>query len=185
MRRAGAGRWLALLTLCLSAAAPAAEFVFERVQVGLQGEVILIDADIRYTLNETVLEAMDNGVPLTFELHVKLRRDDAWIWERDEIDTRLRSVLRYHPLSGVYELRDLQGAATESFATRDAALSALGRIRDYPISRLDQLESGANYKLRMQTYLDIDALPLPLRPKAYISPAWGLESKTWEWRLQP
>lgn len=184
--KGGVARWLGWLLLAgWSAAALAEEFSFERVQVGLEGETILVDADIRYTLSEAVLEALEHGVPLTFELHVQLRRADAWIWESDEIDTRLRNVLRYHPLAGVYELRDLQNDATESFATRETALRALGRVRNYPVTRIAQLAPGLQYKLRMHSFLDVDALPLPLRPKAYISPAWSLESETWEWRLQP
>jgi hypothetical protein len=175
------GLWLCLVPL----AAAAAEFVFERVEVGLEGEFILVDADVRYDLSDAALEALAHGVPLTFELHVQLRRADAWVWDKDVVETRLRTVLRYHPLSTLYELRELSSDGQQSFATQEAALRALGSIRGFPVARLDRLEAGEEYKLQMHAFLDIDALPLPLRPKAYISPAWDLESETWEWRLQP
>lgn len=185
MRAGLACAGLLLGTLLLASAVAAAEFGFDRVEVGMGGEYVLIDADVSYDLTDAVLEALEHGVPLTFELHVQLRRADAWIWDKDVVESRIRSVLRYHPLSGLYEVRDLASGTKESFATREAALRTLGRIRAFPVIRVDQLESGEHYVLRMQTFLDIDALPLPLRPKAYISPDWGLESKTWEWRLQP
>ena len=50
---------------------------------------------------------------------------------------------------------------------------------------LDELEPGSSYTLRMEAYLDVDVLPLPLRPQAYISRDWSLKSDVWEWRLQP
>ena len=164
-------------------AAPA--FEFERVEVAMRDGSVLIDADVRYELSDTALEALDHGVPLTFELHVQLRRDSAWIWQSDLVENRLRSVLRFHPLSGLFDLHDLQTGAHQSFATRSAALRALGKISNFPVTRIDQLTPGERYRLRMQTFLDIDALPLPLRPKAYVSRAWDLESEVWEWRLQP
>ncbi len=159
-------------------------FEFERVEVAMRDENVLVDADVRYELSETALEALEHGVPLTFELHVQLRRDSAWIWHSDVVENRLRSVLRFHPLSGLFDLHDLQTGAHQSFATRAAALRALGRIASFPVTHIDQLTPGEQYRLRMKTFLDVDALPLPLRPKAYMSRAWDLESEVWEWRLQ-
>jgi len=176
---------LLLATALLGGAAWAAAFVFERVEVGLEGSSVTIDADVRYTLSDAALEALDNGVPLTFELHVQVREADAWIWESDLAERRMRSLLRYHPLSSLYEVRDLQTDIKTSFATRAAALRELGQVRSLPVIPLDELESGGSYTLRMEAYLDVDVLPLPLRPQAYISRDWSLKSDVWEWRLQP
>ena len=178
---------IVILLLLVSSGALLAEpgFVFDRVQVDMRDDNVLIDADVRYQLSESTLEALEHGVPLTFELHVQLRRADSWIWNRDVLEARLRSVLRYHPLSALYELHDLQTGGHQSYATRDAALRALGKIRNFPVTVLSDLVTGETYKLRMKSFLDINALPLPLRPKAYLSPDWDLESEVWEWRLQP
>lgn len=165
--------------------AVAADLVFEGVEVELQEPRVLVDADIVYRLNPVVQEALDHGVPLTFELHLQLRPADAWIWESDIADIRVRSVLRYHPLSSLYELRELESGSKTNYATRQAALRALGRIRGYPVVARDQLESGKEYVLKLRAFLDNDALPLPLRPQAYLSRDWSLRSETWEWRLRP
>jgi hypothetical protein len=183
-RWASAAAWtIAALVLCGVAAAAA--FVFERVEVGMEGSSVTIDADVRYRLSDAALEALENGVPLTFELHVQVRDADAWIWDADLAEARLRSLLRYHPLSSLYEVTDLETGEVTSFATRAAALRQLGQVRGLPVIALDRLESGAAYTLRMEAYLDVDVLPLPLRPQAYLSRAWTLKSEVWEWRLQP
>ena len=130
-------------------------------------------------------EALENGVPLTFETHVQMRRASAWIWESDVVEHRLRTVLRYRPLSGLYELRNLRGDERLAFATRDAALRALGKIVAMPIVRRDELDLDDEYVVRVGVRLDIEALPLPMRPMAYLKRDWSIASEPWEWRLRP
>lgn len=159
---------------------------FRRVALTLSEDGwILLDADIGYELNATVLEALENGVPLTFETHVEMRRASAWVWESDEVEHRLRTVLRYRPLSGMYELRALHGKDRLSFATRDAAMRTLGNVVAMPIIRRDRLDLEQDYVVRLRVRLDIESLPLPMRPMAYLKPDWSLSSDTWEWRLRP
>jgi hypothetical protein len=146
---------------------------------------ILLDADIDFNLNDTVTEALENGVPLTFETHVQMRRAEAWIWEPDVVEHRLRTVLQYRPLSGLYELRNLQGDERLSFATRDTALNTLGRIVAMPVVERSKLNLDEDYIVRINVSLDLEALPLPMRPLAYLDGDWWFSSEPWEWRLRP
>lgn len=173
-------------SICVHSVLLAGGVEFQRISLSLSEDgVILLDADIDYDLNATISEALENGVPLTFETHVQLRRADAWVWESDIVDNRLRTVLRYRPLSGLYELRNLAGDEGLSFATRDAALRTLGKIVAMPIIERGQLDLDEEYLVRVETGLDIEALPLPMRPTAYLKRDWWFSSEPWEWRLQP
>ncbi len=176
--------WLALC-IGLSGSALAEEFKFSRVEVILDKEIIVVDAEIDFALNATALEALSHGVPLTFVIHVQVRRADAWVWEADVLDRRLRKVLRYHPLSSLYELHDLDSDTRQNFATRSAALRTLGELKRLQVGKLTDLNPKDAYEVRLDSYLDIEALPLPMRPMAHISPAWDLESDTWVWLLRP
>lgn len=159
---------------------------FQRVELSLSEDgYILLDSEIGYDLNETVSEALENGVPLTFEIHVQMRRAKAWIWEADVVEHRLRTVLRYRPLSGLYELRNLAGEEKIAFATRDAALRALGRIVAMPIVLRETLALDQEYLVRIDARLDVEALPLPMRPRAYLDRDWSIEGEPWEWRFNP
>lgn len=172
--------------LCLPFGLSAEGVKFQRIALTLSEEGrILLDAEIAYDLNDTVSEALENGVPLTFETHVQMRRAKAWIWEKDVVDHRLRTVLRYRPLSGLYELRNLQGDEGLSFATREAALRAMGRIVGMPIIERDRLDLNRDYLVLVDVKLDIEALPLPMRPLAYVQRDWSISSDPWEWRLRP
>jgi hypothetical protein len=176
-----------VVSLCASFALTAAGVEFRKVALTLSEDGrILLDADIGYDLNETVSEALENGVPLTFETHVQMRRSEAWIWEADVVEHRLRTVLRYRPLSGLYELRNLLGDEQLAFATRDAALRALGKIIAMPIVERRDLNLDEEYLVKIDVRLDVEALPLPMRPMAYLKRDWSISSEEpWEWRLRP
>jgi hypothetical protein len=176
----------AFLLFCLPLTLAAEGVEFRRIALTLSEDGrILLDADIGYDLNETVSEALENGVPLTFETHVQMRRAEAWIWESDVVEHRLRTVLRYRPLSSMYELRNLQGNERLAFATREAALRTLGKIVAMPVIDRAELELDEDYLVRIKVQLDIESLPLPMRPIAYIKGDWSISSEPWEWRLRP
>lgn len=178
--------FLGLLWICVPLVSHAERIEFRQVALTLsEDDYILLDAEIDYDLTETVMEALENGVSLTFETHVQLRRARAWIWEQDIIEHRLRTVLRYRPLSGLYELRNLDQAEPQAFATRDSALRALGRIVAMPIIIRTALDLEQEYLVRLQVSLDIEALPLPMRPMAYLRRDWSISSEPWEWQLKP
>ena len=177
---------LAGVLLVAAVLAWAGAMSFDRVTLTLgEDGRIYLDAQVAYHLTPAVAEALENGVPLTFVTHVQMRAMDAWIWERDAADYRLRSQLRYRPLSGLYEVRNLESGDKQVFATREAALRYLGLIRDFAIVERDRLDLDKEYEVRLDTYLDIEALPLPLRPRAYLSPDWHLSAEPWVWQIQP
>lgn len=175
-----------LLLVLLSGQCVAAGLDFSEVTITLgEDNRIFLDAQIHYELNETTAEALENGVPLTFETHVQMRAVDAWVWERDVSEYRLRSVLRYRPLSALYEVRTPGMDNKQVFATRQAALRYMGRIRDLAIVERDRLNLNKEYQVRLEAFLDVEALPLPLRPRAYLSSDWSLKAEPWEWQLRP
>lgn len=175
-----------LLSLVLSLAPPlAADFFFDRVAIAREGDNFVLNAQIRLELNETTLDALDNGVPLTIETHIQLRRDGAWIWEKDIVEHRIRQTLQLDPLSSLYEVRYLATGKVHRFATETAALSAMGEISDLVLVAAGDLRDGQDYEVELRSYLDVEALPLPLRPLALLSSDWGLESEVWQWQLRP
>ncbi|BAO43355.1 conserved hypothetical protein [Thiolapillus brandeum] len=179
-------RLLMLLFLgFLSLAAQGASISFKAVAIGEQDGWIVLDLVQHYVLSDTMLEALENGVPLTFATEIVIDPEDASFW-RSALGRRIvRRQLSFHPLAGEYEVLDLGAGTQRRFATRDAALLALGDLKGEKIIRSSALRKGRYYRVSIQTANDIGELPLPLRPKAYLFPGWHLSSKVYEWRLQP
>jgi hypothetical protein len=170
-------RWWSLLWLwLLPLAGIAAEFQITRLQCPLEDDYYRLRAEIDYQFSPEALEALENGVRLTLELHIQIRQRDAWVWQEDFKATRLRYTLRYHALSSLYQLEELGAGQRQNFATLEAALKTLGTLEGLPLVKASQLAPATPYVARLKTSLDLDALPLPLRPLAYLSPSWNLSS---------
>ncbi len=176
--------WLLVLLLLLSPAW-ADGIIHQAVSLSREKEMLVVDLLEKYQLTGVMREALQNGVPLTFITEVALRREGHWFWKSPLVDKRLKRVLLYHPLAGSYEVKDASTGKSRYFATLDAALVALGDIKAWRILPTSRLEPGKAYRVTIESWHDIDALPMPLRPRAYLTPSWRLSSKTWEWRLQP
>lgn len=177
-------RLLLLVCLLLPGLSWAQELAITQVDIQLQDGTYVLDAEINYQFNDTVLEALRHGVPLTFEVHLQVRREGAWVWEPDMVEQRLRYLVSYHALTSLYEVSDLTQGISRTFVTQDAALGFLGEIQGLPVINQRNLGGEDAYVIEMRTRLDIEALPLPLRPLAYLTPAWNLSSGWGTWPLQ-
>jgi hypothetical protein len=163
----------------------AASISYKAVAIGEEESWIVLDLLQDYQLSETMEEALENGVPLTFETEVLIDPEDASFWRSILGKQQIRRQLLFHPLAEEYEVLDAETGKRRRFATRDAALLALGDLKGKRIIPAKALKKGVFYLVKIQTAHDIGALPLPLRPRAYLSPGWHLSSKVYEWRLQP
>lgn len=177
---------LALLSLLLIGGALAAEdFRVTEASTRLVDGTFELDARIDYAFSDEALEALANGVPLTLEVHIQVRPKDSWIWETSLVDQRLRYRLVYKPLSDSYLVARLPGDQGRSYVTREAALAALGELRDLQLLGEGRLDPDRDYEVHIRASLDIEELPLPLRPMAYLSPSWKQASDWSTWPLNP
>ena len=174
------------LLLCWSGSLWAAtEFIIHDVQVQERQEQYLLNLLIDYRLSKVALEALSNGVPLTFELKVTVEKVDGSLWEHRPFEMTLRHQIRYHALTGLYKVVDLASGEQESFVTQDAALYALGEYTDIKLISKQQLDPEIEYRMRLRADLDIESLPLPLQPLAYFHRGWKLTSGWTQWPLRP
>lgn len=176
-----------LLMLLLVTAPPllAEEFTIHDIYIRLEENVYRLDATIDYRLSDEAIEALDNGVPLTFQLDIEIERKRRWWLDATIASLQQRYQLRYHPLSHQYLLHNVNSSAFYSFPTLQGALEALGDLNDFPLLDKQLIETAEEYEVLLRTELDIEALPSPLRPLAYITPDWRLGSDWYTWSLKP
>lgn len=176
--------WLGLLML-LPLQVHASDFFITGVHTRLQDNVYLLDAYIDYRFSDEALEALENGVPLTFQLTIEIQRKRKWWLDADVADLQQRYRLQYHALSHQYLLQNLNSGAFYAFHSLNAARDAMGTLRDFPLLDRQLVEPNERYEVLLHAELDIEALPSPLRPLAYITPAWRLNSDWYTWSLTP
>lgn len=177
--------WRALLLAALLLGSPvrAAEFRISNADTRLVQDVYLLDADIRYELSPAVLKALHNSVPLTFALRMEVQRQRRWLWDDTVANLEQRFRLQYHALARQYVVTNLNNDALQSFPTRNAATEFMGRIRGFPLIDRSLLSPDEHYTVWLQAELDIDSLPAPLQPVAYLSSDWRLSSEWVTWPL--
>jgi hypothetical protein len=174
-----------LLAALIALPALAGGFRVESAKTHLDGNTFVLDARIHYGFSELALEALDNGVPLTIEVHIQVRPRGAWIWADNLLDRRLRYAIRYKPLSERFVVSQLPAETGRSFVTREAAISALGELKGIPLIGAASLKPNTAYDVHLKAELDIEELPLPLRPMAYLRPSWKLSTGWTKWPIDP
>ena len=196
--RAWPAVWLAVCSLLLVITEPStsapdqikAGFNIHNARTRLVDGVYLLDTDISFVFSEEALEAIENGVPITIILEMQVLRQRGLIWDNlwwDKEVAQLEAKLRIEtrPLSNTYLVRNVNSGETQVYGSVDELNVGLGKIRNFPL--LDEhliADKGLHY-LRIRALLDIESLPSPMRPLAYLSSLWRLQSDWYEWPIEP
>lgn len=148
----------------------------------------VVDNNIRFTavmntaLNPQVAEAIDKGIPVEVIIDVMLEEHRKIWWDPNLMDWELRRRVQYHALSKQYLVHGF-GVVSEGFDDLPSALKYLGTLKDIKLAVSDRLKRDGDYRLYLRARLDIESLPAPLRPLAYTSSAWRLNSGWKKWKV--
>ena len=186
--------WAVLLVVSLLAPLPImglaadddkARFTVLEASTRLVSEVYLLDARIAFDFSPEAIEALDNGVPLTVELQIEVLETSDLLWDSTVATLSQRDSIEYRALADLYLVTNLNTGELSSHTNLGAALAVLGQVVNFPMLDRRLLRVGSRYSARLRARLDVESLPLPLRPMAYLSSRWGLTSDWHEWPLTP
>ena len=160
------------------------EFAAEvkQAEITLQGNSYVLSADIVYQLSENAKEALQNGVPLFWDIQVKILQQRDMLWNKTLVDTAIQYRIQYHALLNMYRVRNESNGEVFNFSTLSAALGLMSAVHDFRLIKKTEMAPEKQYFCAIRVNFDREALPLPLRPSAYIDPQWYLSS---EWTLWP
>ncbi|WP_123102998.1 DUF4390 domain-containing protein [Acidithiobacillus sulfuriphilus] len=181
-RRPGPWRWsvlLGILLVCLIARPATAwagdTFHVEQLQVKAQGETMSISAQIVLGKLALLKEILDQGVTLHWVAEAEWREPAPFAFLPGVgVRSRVQRVwrLHYYPLTNQYALLD-NGQEPQLFAHWSALIAVLSEVRDL---RLPVPHGAPRGAVALRVYVDVDALPLPLRLRALLG-HWKLESE--------
>ena len=162
------------------------EFAAEvkQAKITLQSNSYVLSADIVYQLSEKAKEALQNGVPLFWNIQVKMLQHRNVLWDKTLVDTAIRYRIQYHALLNMYRVRNEGNGEVYNFSTLSAALDLMSAVRNFRVIEKAELAPEKQYLCAVKVRFDRDALPLPLRPIAYIDPQWYLSSDWTLWHLK-
>lgn len=144
----------------------------------------MLSADIVYQLSKKAMEALQNGVPLFWDIQVKIQQHRDVLWDKTLVDTAIRYRIQYHALLNMYRVSNESTGEVYNFSTLSAALDLMSAVRDFRLIEKAELAPEKQYLCAVKVNFDREALPLPLRPIAYIDPQWYLSSNWTLWPLK-
>lgn len=162
----------------------ARETSISSVRTLLADGVYRIGANVEFEFNETLHDALHNGVPLLIELRIEVLRQRRWLWAGLVAKIRQRFELQYHALSQRYVVSNYSTGVQRSFSTMNDALKYIGNVYDLPLIDANLLDPQQTYIVRMRADLDVESLPTPVRLWAYLGSAWSLKGDWYQWPLQ-
>ena len=143
----------------------------------------LLDGQFSITLSSGAKEALQNGIPLMFELQVQLVRAHRWLWDSVKVDLKQTRQIQYHDLSRSYGVKNINAGTQRNFRRLSDAMDAAGALENLLLANGHLIEDDADYKIRLRGSLDIESLPTPVRLIAYVSSAWDMSSEWHTWSL--
>ncbi|ORU94025.1 MAG: hypothetical protein A6F72_08125 [Cycloclasticus sp. symbiont of Poecilosclerida sp. N] len=173
-----------LLVSIASFADEQANITIKTADFSFQEQTFLLNADIQYTLSDEAIEALHNGVTLTFNVDLSIIETRPWLWDKHHNTISLPYQIKRHTLAETYQVSDINHHIQHSFSSLNTALRVLGTLRQLPMHAIE-IPDGYNAYASIAVYLNIEALPLPMRPMAYLTPGWHLRSDPFQWSLNP
>ncbi len=176
-----------VLTIFVGVISPTrADFAINEMKAKLDSGKLLVSGNLDLTLGGKVEEAVSKGIPLDIDIELELYQTRKLLWAKRLSDWTLRRQIRYHALSGQYLVSERKGGVEnlENFTSLQQALRHMGSINDRELNF--EYENGIDRPLVLdaRVSLDIESLPAPLRPVAYTSLDWHLNSGWTTWNVE-
>ncbi len=183
-------RWLVgisvLLGIALCALSPVAQadtIAVKTAELRADEDAYVLNAEFELTMNPTLEEALQKGLPLYFVFEFELLRP-RWYWLDEKVlalSTQYR--VSYNALTRQY--RVATGLLGQTFESLDEVERFLSRVASRQVATLDQLAKGTRFDAAVRLRLDVNALPKPFQVSALASREWSLQSEWYRWSFTP
>lgn len=180
-------RWAAAVLALACFGDASADFKVTDVQPKFVEQSLVLTGNLELGLNAKVEEALSKGIPLEVNIDVHLLRERRFLWDRKIASWTLHRRIQYHALSGQYlvSTAEPESETGESLLTLQEALKQLGSLNGVTLTLEEPVTPDAVHSVDVRVSLDIEALPTPLRPVAYTSFTWHLNSGWSTWKVTP
>lgn len=174
---------LLVLAFAVSTSGYADEIIVRDANLRATDEGLVLNAQFSFQITPRLEEAVENGVPLYFELEFELSRP-RWYWfDQQTVAKRMQVRLSYHALSRQYRLST--GLLQQSFGSLEEALDVLRRLRNWLVVDRTVTLADATYEAAVRMRLDTTLLPKPFQLSALTNREWNLESQWKRFSFRP
>jgi len=130
-------------------------------------------------LSASTVEAIDNGVSLTFECEFAVLRD-WWLFKWPEQRQRHRFVISKHAISDRYLIHEDDKPTPEIFRSSSKGVYFISRS----VQNLFRTYAREQPDLQLRISLNKYDLPAPIRLTAFTSEQWNFDSGWGAWQFE-
>ncbi|MFP6780755.1 MAG: DUF4390 domain-containing protein [Gammaproteobacteria bacterium] len=177
---------IALIVGFMSAAATsvfAGSVTVNSAESDVVNDMVVVNADLNFEFSDDAKEAVRSGIALFVDVDIRVKRKRRFMWDPRVLALSRRYSVERHALTDRYIITDLVTTDRRIYDSLDAAIRDLGNIRGIPIAETSSFTADFEYNIGLRSRLDLESLPAPLRPIAYISPSWRMSSGWYQWIL--
>lgn len=176
-----------LLACCCFIAANIAQaegIVISQVSSKLVEDVYRLDARLEFNFETEVLDALEHGVSISIDIIILIKRKRNWLWDPKVKEETLSFRLEQHPLSDRYLVTNLANDYRQQFLSLEDALEFLGTIKNHFLISRTVLSDDEDYICMIKAELNTETLPPVIRPLAFVSKKWQMDSNWHKWSIR-
>ena len=165
------GLVLFLVTVVTSKPAYAESAEISQVQVLTQGKYITVNAQLKEGFNDQIFQAIQNGMPITFNFEIELIRDDL-IKDNLIRASTISHTVQYDSLKKVYRFTQKGKNVNRKIITRKKSQyqDLMSTLKDIPITPVYRLNPEEKYYIRVKANLDSEQSPTSFKPLFFFVP---------------
>ncbi|HBC56275.1 MAG TPA: hypothetical protein DCZ03_03845 [Gammaproteobacteria bacterium] len=141
-----------------------------------------LDLTFNISLSKKLIKALENSVPLTFEVEVSVHEKRDWLWDKKIKTVKARYLIVYQTLSQKFLLQNLSTGHTNTYPDLTQTLNAMGKAPQFPQVHKKYLQMTQRGYLKAKVSLVLNQLPVAMQAQAYLRPTWQVSS---EWYSTP
>jgi hypothetical protein len=142
------------------------------IGVGTKGKIVVINARLLEGFTDSIEEAIESGVPITFTFEAELRQVNDF-WQNTLISTNTIShTIKYDSLKKVYRFTELGKGVKRKIATRNKQKyqQMMLTLENIPISSARRLNFNEKYYVRIKASLEMDRFWFPFNHLFFFLP---------------
>ena len=160
-------------------------FEIRSAALELKDSVYQMNSRLALPISESVRRALAEGVPLSLELDLNIKRVRQLLPNSTIAELTQRYHLQYNAVSARYILKNDNSGQQESLGTLDAALEQLADIKNLPVLDRALIQSDRRYEANLRAKVDFGTVPFTLRLLMFWVSDWHRDSDWYAWTFQP
>jgi len=133
------------------------------IGVGTKGKIVVMNARLVDGFNDSIMDAIENGIPISFTFTVELRQKNN-LWNDTLVSSNtINHIIQYDSLKKVYRFSESGKGVKRKIITRNKEKyqKLMLKLENIPIVSIKRLTSNEKYYIRVKANLETDHMWFP------------------------